>query len=77
MQKMWPGRAGITTVVEPQSGLDDLPFYQRARDEGVLACRLIAAMFYPPGADLGLLADFEAALRRRPAPRCARQAQDR
>ena len=27
-------RCGITTVVEPQSGLDDLPLYQRAREEG-------------------------------------------
>jgi len=57
-------RCGITTVVEPQSGLDDLLLYQRARDEGVLACRLIAALFLPPGADLGLLGEFEAARRR-------------
>jgi predicted amidohydrolase YtcJ len=57
-------RCGITTVVEPQSGLDDLPLYQRAREEGVLACRLIAALFHPPGADLGLLEEFEAARRR-------------
>ena len=42
-------RCGITTVVEPQSGLDDLPLYQRARDEGALACRLIAALFHSSG----------------------------
>ena len=54
-------RCGITTVVEPQSGLDDLRLYQRAREEGVLACRLIAALFHPPGADPGLLEEFEAA----------------
>ena len=54
-------RCGITTVVEPQSGLDDLPLYQRAREEGALACRLIAALFHPPGADLDLLEEFEAA----------------
>ncbi len=52
-------RCGITTVVEPQSGTDDLPLYQRARDEGVLASRLIAAMFLAPGASLDSLADFE------------------
>jgi predicted amidohydrolase YtcJ len=50
---------GITTVVEPQSGLDDLPLYQRARDEGVLDCRLIAALFLPPGGGLESLADFD------------------
>ncbi len=33
-------RCGVTTVVEPQSGLDDLPLYERARDDGALACRL-------------------------------------
>jgi hypothetical protein len=54
-------RCGITTVVEPQSGLDDLPLYQRARDEGVLASRMIAALFLPPGADLARLEAFEAA----------------
>jgi predicted amidohydrolase YtcJ len=57
-------RCGITTVVEPQSGLDDLPLYQRARDEGVLASRMIAALFLPPGADLARLDAFETAQRR-------------
>ena len=58
-------RCGITTVVEPQSGLDDLPFYQRAREDGVLACRLIhVARFHPPGASLDSLGEFEAARRR-------------
>jgi predicted amidohydrolase YtcJ len=57
-------RCGITTVVEPQSGLDDLPLYQQARDDGTLACRLIAALFLSPAADLGVLEDFEAACRR-------------
>jgi predicted amidohydrolase YtcJ len=56
-------RCGITTVVEPQSGLDDLPLYERARDEGLLAGRLIAALFLPPGASLDALADFDAARR--------------
>jgi predicted amidohydrolase YtcJ len=43
-------RCGITTLVEPQSGLDDLPLYQRAREDGTLACRLIAALFHSPAA---------------------------
>ena len=55
---------GITTVVEPQSGLDDLPVYQRARDEGALPVRLVAALFHPPGAGLDALDGFEAARRR-------------
>jgi predicted amidohydrolase YtcJ len=57
-------RCGITTVVEPQSGLDDLPLYQRARDDGALACRLVAALFHSPAASIGQLAEFEAARRR-------------
>jgi predicted amidohydrolase YtcJ len=56
-------RCGITTVVEPQSGLDDVPLYQRARQDGALACRLIAALFLPPGASLDALDAFDAARR--------------
>jgi hypothetical protein len=40
---------GITTIVEPQNGLDDLPLFARARDEGTLRSRLIAAMLCLPG----------------------------
>jgi predicted amidohydrolase YtcJ len=50
--------------VEPQSGLDDLPLYQRAREDGVLPCRLIAALFHSPAAGRGELDAFEAARRR-------------
>ena len=57
-------RCGITTVVEPQSGLDDLPLYQRARAEGTLASRLIAALYLAPGAGLDQLAQFDMARRR-------------
>ena len=57
-------RCGVTTVVEPQSGLDDLPLYQRARDDGALACRLVAALFHSPAASIGQLEEFEAARRR-------------
>ena len=57
-------RCGITTVVEPQSGLDDLRLYERARDEGALACRLIAALFLAPAAGLDGLDAFDAARHR-------------
>jgi hypothetical protein len=42
---------GITTIVEPQNGLDDLELFTRARDEGALRSRLIAAMLCLPGTD--------------------------
>ena len=40
---------GITTIVEPQNGLDDIALFARARDEGTLRSRLIAAMLCLPG----------------------------
>jgi predicted amidohydrolase YtcJ len=40
---------GITTVVEPQNSVDDLPLFERARREGRLRSRLVAALFQPPG----------------------------
>jgi len=40
---------GITTIVEPQNGLDDIALFVRARDEGALRSRLIAAMLCLPG----------------------------
>ena len=40
---------GITTVIEPQNSPDDLWIFERARDEGRLRSRLIAAMFHPVG----------------------------
>lgn len=39
---------GITTIVEPQNSLDDLLLFARARDEGRLRSRLVAALFHPP-----------------------------
>ena len=42
-------RFGITTVVEPQNELDDLELFVRAREEGTLRSRLIAAIFCEPG----------------------------
>ncbi len=40
---------GITTIVEPQNGLDDLALFARAREDGTLRSRLIAAMLCLPG----------------------------
>ncbi|MFI8825345.1 amidohydrolase [Streptomyces sp. NPDC053431] len=40
---------GITTVVEPQNSLDDLALFQRARAEGRLRSRIVAALFHPRG----------------------------
>jgi predicted amidohydrolase YtcJ len=42
---------GITTVVEPQVPLAELPLFERALEEGVLTSRVIAALFHPVGAD--------------------------
>jgi predicted amidohydrolase YtcJ len=46
---------GITTVVEPQNGLDDIALFTRARNEGSLRSRLIAAMLCLPGTDAARL----------------------
>ena len=40
---------GITTIVEPQNGLDDLELFVAAREAGALRSRLIAAMLCLPG----------------------------
>jgi predicted amidohydrolase YtcJ len=40
---------GITTIVEPQNSPDDMWIFERARDEGRLRSRLVAAMFHPLG----------------------------
>lgn len=54
---------GITTIVEPQNSVDDLPLFARARDEGALRSRLIAALFHPPGTTAAELDEFEEARR--------------
>ncbi|WP_455354631.1 amidohydrolase [Streptomyces sp. SYSU K217416] len=55
---------GITTVVEPQNSLDDLALFERARDEGRLRSRIVAALFHPRGTTDADLDDFAAAARR-------------
>ncbi|WP_405494529.1 amidohydrolase [Streptomyces sp. NBC_00096] len=54
---------GITTVVEPQNSLDDLELYDRARAEGRLRSRIVAALFHPRGTTEEDLDLFEAAAR--------------
>ena len=39
---------GITTAVDPQNAIDDLPLFAKARDEGALRSRVIAALFHTP-----------------------------
>ncbi|MGW1191592.1 amidohydrolase [Streptomyces sp. NPDC002559] len=55
---------GITTVVEPQNSLDDLALFDRARAEGKLRSRIVAALFHPRGTTDADLDDFADAARR-------------
>ncbi|WP_431897761.1 amidohydrolase [Nonomuraea sp. bgisy101] len=55
---------GITTIVEPQNSLDDLELFERARAEGRLRSRLIAALFHPKGTGAADLAAFARAASR-------------
>ncbi|MET8570153.1 amidohydrolase [Streptomyces sp. NPDC004783] len=57
-------RYGITTVVEPQNSLDDLELFVRARKEGRLRSRLVAALFHPRGTTEADLDAFAEAARR-------------
>ena len=50
---------GITTIIEPQNSPDDMWIFQRARDEGRLRSRLIAAMFHPVGTSEAERTEFE------------------
>lgn len=59
---------GITTIVEPQNSLDDLALFERARSEGRLRSRLIAALFHPRGTSDADLADFAAAAKKHQDP---------
>ena len=56
-------RFGITTVVEPQNSLDDLALFQRAREEGELRSRVVAALFHPVGTGDDELDEFAEAAR--------------
>src|SRR5437016_13524707 len=54
-------RAGITTVVDPQSYLEDLDMYARLRREGKLPTRLQVALFHRRGTTQEMLQQFEQA----------------
>src|SRR5438552_14315004 len=54
-------RAGITTVVDPQSYLEDLNMYARLRREGKLPTRLQVALFHRRGTTQEMLQQFEQA----------------
>ncbi|WP_307840378.1 amidohydrolase family protein [Streptomyces sp. G44] len=55
---------GITTVVEPQNSLDGLALFERARAEGRLRSRIVAALFHPRGTGDADLDDFAATAER-------------
>ena len=68
---------GITTAVEPQNSVDDLPLFVRAREEGRLRSRVIAALVPSAGDDgrgVGRVRRGEGRPRRRPVPRRSDQA---
>ncbi len=57
-------RFGITTIVEPQGFLEDLPLFSRARQDGILKARLQIALYHPRGTPESELARFDEARRR-------------
>ncbi len=54
-------RYGITTIIEPQSALEDLPVYVRARQQGDLKSRLQVALFHARGTSQELINQFDQA----------------
>jgi hypothetical protein len=54
-------RAGITTVIDPQSYLEDLPVYEKLRAQGDLPSRLQVALFHRRGTTEATLKKFDEA----------------
>jgi predicted amidohydrolase YtcJ len=54
-------RAGITTVIDPQSYLEDLPVYEKLRTQGDLPSRLQVALFHRRGTSEATLKKFDEA----------------
>jgi len=52
-------RLGITTVVEPQNSVDDIALFTRARDQGDMLSRVVAAMFHPVGTTAHEVDEFD------------------
>jgi hypothetical protein len=57
-------KAGITTVVDPQSYLEDLDIYARLRQQGKLPARLQVALFHRRGTKEATLQEFDEARRK-------------
>lgn len=57
-------RAGITTIVDPQSYLEDLEIFQRLREQGKLPARLQVALFHRRGTAQATLQKFDEARRK-------------
>jgi len=57
-------KAGITTIVDPQSYLEDLEIFQRLREEGKLPARLQVALFHRRGTSEATLHKFDEARRK-------------
>ena len=54
---------GITTIVAPQTSVEGLSTFVRARDLGILKSRLVVALFHPIGTSEAALVEFETARR--------------
>jgi predicted amidohydrolase YtcJ len=54
-------RVGITTVIEPQSYLEDLPIYDQLQKTGALPARLQVALFHRRGTTQATLDQFDEA----------------
>lgn len=57
-------KAGITTIVDPQSYLEDLEIYDRLRRQGKLPARLQVALFHRRGTTEATLQKFDEARRK-------------
>ncbi len=53
-------RFGLTTIVEPQNGIDDVQLFERAFTDGELHAQLIAAMIHTPESLPGTLDEIAA-----------------
>jgi predicted amidohydrolase YtcJ len=54
---------GITTAVDPQNAVDDLPLFAKARAQGAMRSRVIAALFHTPETTAEELEEFAEAKR--------------
>src|SRR5690348_88956 len=57
-------KAGITTIVDPQSYPEDLKIFEKLRDEGKLPARLQVALFHRRGTPEAMLQKFDEARRK-------------